>query len=307
MSWFLIALLNPIAHTLANYIDKFVLFRYVRTGSAWALALLSSLAAILIFPLLYAFNPNVVSGLSLGQAAFLMANGAFLTIAVAFYLKALHQHETSRVVALFQLAPVFGFMLGYLLLGETLNRNQLSAAILVIVGGLVVALNSDDGKKTFHWRLFAFMALSALFYSANAVGFKYIAVEVGFWGSVFWDMLGKFLFGLILLLGLSKVRKELWSMLYEGRRRLAILNFSAESLSLMGDVALMYALLYAPIAIVQSVSLLQPLFVIVLGAVIAKFLPSAGGELWKGRGMTQKMLGIIFMICGALILEFMPV
>lgn len=302
MSWFIISLINPLTHALSNYLDKYVLSKFVKDASAWALAVFSSLAAAVVLPIVAIFHPSVIKGVSVGQASFLMLNGACLTMAVAFYLKALQKHNASSVATLFQLVPVFGLGLGYMVLGESLSAKQLLAGLLILIGGVIVTLQIDTGRFQMRWRLIGYMALSALFYSFNAVGFKLIAVEQGFWGSLFWDMLGKLLFGLLLLAVWPKILREFKEIIHTGRHHLWAINFLSEAIAMFGDLSLMFAVLYAPVALVQSVGSLQPILAFVLGLIFTKIAPDLFQESFAFKNILKKISGTLIVASGVLLL-----
>lgn len=302
MSWFIIALINPLTHALSNYLDKYLLSKFVREASAWSLAVFSSLAAAIVLPVIAIFHPTVIKGVSFGQAWFLMLNGVGLTLAVVFYLKALQRYNASSVATLFQLVPVFGLGLSYLVLEETLNPRQLLAGMLILIGGLIMTLQIDTERLQMRWRLVGYMALSALFYSINAVGFKLIAVEQGFWGSLFWDMLGKLLFGMLLLAVWPRLRKEFNEIIRTGRHHLWALTLFAEAIALSGDLALMFAVLYAPVALVQSVGSLQPILAFLLGLLLTKLAPGFFQESFALKNLIKKMTGTVIVTSGVLLL-----
>ena len=53
-------------------------------------------------------------------------SGLFYMTGITFYLRALQGHEASMVAPFFQSSPLFGYMLAYLVLGETLSPTPAS-------------------------------------------------------------------------------------------------------------------------------------------------------------------------------------
>ena len=53
-------------------------------------------------------------------------SGLFYMTGITFYLRALQGHEASMVAPFFQSSPLFGYILAYLVLGETLSPTQLA-------------------------------------------------------------------------------------------------------------------------------------------------------------------------------------
>src|SRR6185503_10798773 len=112
MNWFLIALINPVAHAFANHLDKYILSRFLKGGSAGSFILFMSLFAVVALPVILILNPGVFSSITALRAIVLMINGGFLVAAILFYIYALNLDEASFVGPFFQLVPVFGFFLG---------------------------------------------------------------------------------------------------------------------------------------------------------------------------------------------------
>lgn len=304
MNWFLIALINPIAHAFVNHFDKYLISRFTKESSVGALILFSSLFAIVALPILLLINPTILSSIALFHAFVLMVNGALLMVAVLFYLYALEHDEASHVVPFFQLVPVLSFGLGYFVLGEVLHKNQLFAAMFIVIGSTILALEMGESKTKLKTKLILLMLGSSLFYAINAVIFKYIAVEQGFTSSLFWDMLGKVLFGVLLFVAIKSYRKDFIGLLKDHHYSIVLLNIINEIIGLAGDIAIVYAVIFAPVALVQSVGGLQPVMVFVFGVILTLLLPKFGTESMLKKHLAQKILGIAVITIGVYLLEF---
>ena len=298
MSWLLIALINPVAHALVNHFDKYLLSRYVKESSVGALILFSSLFGLVALPVIYLLNQQVLQTVSPYQVIVLMANGALLMVAVLLYLYALESHEASYVVPLFQLIPVIGFFAGFLILGEIPALNQITAGLLIVLGGAILAFEIVDKRPRLKVRLLALMLGSSSIYALNTVIFKYIAIEQGFLESLFWDMAGKAVFGVALLLFVKKFRTDFFYLIRKHHVFVLGLNVLNEVVGMAGEIALIFAALYAPVAIVQSVGGLQPLFVFIFGVLITLLLPKIGTESLLRNHMIQKIAGIGVIMTG---------
>lgn len=303
MHWFLIALINPVVHAFVNHFDKFLLSKYMKGGTVGALILFSALFAVFALPIVYVIQPNVIGSLSLNQILILMVNGIFLTLAIICYLYAMDLDEASYVAPFFQLIPVFGFIVGYFVLGEVLAGNQFLGGGLIVLGSLFLSLEIQNGGLRFKRKLVFLMLLSSFFYAINAVIFKSIAVEAGFLTSVFWDMAGKFVFGVGLFLFVKSYREQFIYLIKESGKAIVGLNVINEILSLVGEFALILAVLFAPVALVQSVGGLQPMFVLIFGIVITIFFPSFGKESFEKKYLAQKFIGILIITAGVYFLD----
>ncbi len=303
MNWFLIALINPLAHAFVNHFDKYLISRFTKEGSVGALVLFSALFSVVVLPIVLVLNPGTFETITFIRAVVLMVNGAFLVLAILFYLYALETHEASHIMPMFELLPVFAFILGYFILGEVLNVRQLWAAGLILLGSGILSLELEGRKTKIRIKAILFVVASSFFYAANAVIFKWIAVEQGFMDSLFWDMLGKVVFGLILFAAIRPFRTAFISLIRTHRHSILGLNVVSEIMGLAGEIALVLAVIYAPVALVQSVGSLQSLFVFLLGIVITLFLPKFGRESLLTRHLAQKVAGIVVITAGVYFLE----
>ncbi len=302
MNWFLIALINPFAHALVNHFDKYLISKYMKGGSVGTLILFSALFAIVTLPIIYAIHPDIFATITFGQAIILMINGALLVTAIICYLYALNYDEASYVAPFFQLVPVFGFFLGYLILGETLRSHQFFAAALIVGGSTVLSFQFTNGKAHMKKQLVLLMLGSSILYAINAVIFKSIAVQAGFVDSLFWDMAGKVVFGVILFCAIRSYREQFIELIKVNRFSIVGLNAINEILSLVGEIAIVLAVLYAPVVLVQSVGGLQPVFVFILGLLITLLWPKFGQESLNRATIIQKIIGIAIVTLGAYLL-----
>ncbi len=304
MNWFLVALINPLAHAVANHFDKYLLSKHIKGGTVGALIVFSCLFSFVALPIIFLIKPDVLSSVNFTQALVLIINGSFVSIAVALYLFALNLDEASYVAPFFQFYPIIGFILSYVLLGEVLTQNQIMSAILIIIGSFILSLEFTKAKKRFKGKLIVLMIGSSFFYAVNAVIFKLIAVDRGFLHTLFWDMLGKFLFGVLIFTAFKKYRNQFLHLVEDNGLKLAFYNILNELVVLTGELAIVLAVLMAPIALVQSVTTIQPLFVLILGILITIHFPKFGKEEMSHRHLMQKISGISIVTAGMLYLTF---
>jgi drug/metabolite transporter (DMT)-like permease len=144
MSWLLIALLAPVLFSVTNHIDKYLIGKYFRGhGGAGALIIFSSLVGVIVAPFILIIEQGVLN-ISFLQVLLLFVVAALTMLAILLYFYALQRDETSVVVPLFQLIPVFAFVLAYFVLGEILTFSQLGGASLVILGSVVISLTMEE-------------------------------------------------------------------------------------------------------------------------------------------------------------------
>lgn len=296
MNWFLIALIAPILYAFANHTDKYLISKYLKGGAVGSLIIFSALFAVFAIPVVLFIHPNVLNITPL-RGVVLILNGMLIVTAILCYFYALHKDEASHVVPLYQTIPVFGFILGYIILGETISVTQGTASLVIIVGALVLSFELGD-KIRFKKEVVLLMTTASLLYAVNGVIFKLIALDNGFWVSIFWSMVGQILLGVIFLLFIRSYREQFFAMLKENRLAAIGLNTLSEMLFTVAEAATAFAVLLAPVALVLLVNSFQPLFVFIIGIFLALFLPHISQESLFRKHIFQKTLGIGLIIVG---------
>lgn len=145
MHWFLLAIIGPALWSISNHLDKYLLQTFFKGQGVGALIIFSSIIGTFMLPLILLIEPNVLN-IAPWQAVANVINGVISIIAVLVYLYALQKDEASTVTPLFQIIPVFAFILGYFFLAETFSAQQLFGAFFVIAGGIMLSLDLENTK-----------------------------------------------------------------------------------------------------------------------------------------------------------------
>src|ERR1039458_2519080 len=143
-NWFCISLIAPVLWTIVNHIDKYLLSKYFKGNGIGAIFLFSSLFSVFVLPGILIFEPSIVLCISVPDIVILLLVGVMSAVAFLLYLYALDIEEASVVIPLLQLIPVFAYFLSYLILGERLNKVQILAALIVILGIVILSLEFDE-------------------------------------------------------------------------------------------------------------------------------------------------------------------
>lgn len=300
MSWFLIALIGPILYAIANHTDKYLISRYLKNGEVGALIIFSSIFSIIALPIVLFIHPSVFN-VNLWQGIILAINSMLVVVSVLLYFHALQKDEVSYVVPFYQTIPIFAFILGYFILGETISVFQGIASVIIIIGAIVLSFDLSVGKIRFKKDVVLLMLGASLLYAINGVVFKLIAVHEGFWPSTFWGFIGKIILGLAFLAFLPKFRIQFITMMRNRKSQVSVLglNSLSETLLIIAEAVVQYATLLAPVVLVLLVNSFQPLFVFIIGIVITLFFPKGCKESLTKKSLIQKILGIGLMILGS--------
>ena len=194
MSWLAFALCGPILWAISVHLDKYLVERYFKDADVIVLLIFTALMGLLLMPVIAWFEPGVFQR-DLTSILLMMLSGLFYMTGITFYLRALQNHEASMVAPFFQSSPMFGYVLGYLVLGETLTPLQLLGGALIIGGVLSVSIGSGPKRERFRWQLAALMLCAGFVLSLSTLIFKAFALKDEFWETAFWMFAGEALFG----------------------------------------------------------------------------------------------------------------
>ena len=171
------------------------------------------------------------------------------------------------------------------------------------IGALALSFEFDRPRIRFKRNVVALMLGASFLSAVNGVIFKLIAVDKGFWVSLFWGFAGQVMAGLILLVCVPSYRRDFLSLFK--RQKVAAVGLIALSRTLfsVSEAVTLYATLLAPVALVLLVNSFQPLFVFTFGIVRTLFLPRLAKESLERTKMLQKEAGIAFMLLGGYLIS----
>ncbi len=304
MSWFLIALAAPFLWGIVNIFDNYLVANFStkeRERSSGGLVLFSSLIGIFIAFLIFVFTPDLFA-ISIGDKILLIITGILTIVWIIFYLFALEIEEVSNVVPWFLTVPIFGYILGYFFLGETLTNKELLGSLIILIGVTLVSIDWKEEKKKLKHKPVLYMSLACFLVALSGVIFKYVTIENNFWVSSFWEYLGLGITGVLIYILVPKYRNEFHFMNKSGGKKIFFLNIFSEFLTIAGNLLTNYALLLAPVTLVYLVGSFQPAIVLILAILGTKFLPHVVKEDISKENLKMKFLATIIMLVGTLLL-----
>jgi uncharacterized membrane protein len=296
MSWLLFAFSGPVLWAISVHLDKYIVERFFKTSNVVVLLLFTAFIGLVMLPFIWFFEPSVTKP-GAGSIALMMLSGILYMTGMLFYLRALQSEEASVVAPFFQAGPLFGYVLGYLVLGETLSSRQMAGGALIIVGALAVSVRFGQNVKAFNVRLAVLMLTCGFIMALSSLIFKVFAIEVEFWTTVFWMFVGEAVFGVAMLL-IADYRRELLALLRSNTAALLSINASNELINLGGGLGNRFALTLAPLSLVQAVGSTTTLFVFAFGVVLSLCCPGLGRETLSARELTQKGIAAILVALG---------
>lgn len=302
MSWFFLTLTAPFFYALTNHIDKILLEKYFKERGVGALMLFSSLLSALALPIFLWVDPQVlnVSGFHI----FVLACVATCYVLVLwFYFLALKDDEASIVIVFYQLVPVFGYILGFLLLDEILTKLQLVAMATIILGTTIISFEIDaENNFKLRKQTIVYMLSASFFWALGSVIFKAVALEENVWRSLFWEHLVLTVIGIILFVSVRTYRRNFISAIKNNSLEITSFNILNEVLYMAGNAIFAYAFLLAPISLVLLLNSFQPIFVLAIGIVLTLFFPHVSVEKIRAQHLAQKFLAICITGVGTYLL-----
>ena len=295
MSWLAFALCGPVLWAISVHLDKYLVERYFKDTDVIVLLIFTALMGLVLMPIIAFFEPGVFR---VGPTAIVLMtlSGVFYMTGITFYLRALQGHEASMVAPFFQSSPMFGYILAYLVLGETLTGRQLLGGALIIVGVLSVSIGGKR-RERFRWQLAALMLCAGFVLSLATLIFKAFALKDEFWVTAFWMFTGEALFGAAALC-IPTYRRQFVDLLRSNGRALLTINASNELINLGGGLANRYALLFAPLSIVQAIGSTTTLFVFAFGVLLTLTFPGLSRENLSAPEFLAKGAAAVLVAAG---------
>ena len=302
MNWFFIALIATLLWALSNIVDEFIVKKYSigKRGSS-GLVLFTSFMGILMAIIIGSLT-NGLFQISLFDKLLLVLTGGITIGWIILYLYTLETEDVSSVVPWFLTIPVFGYILGFIFLGETLNLHQWTGSITILLGMVILLIDFGEEKRKFKWEPFLHMMLACFMVAASGVIFKYVTVDGNFWVSSFWEYIGLGTLGIIMYFLVPKYRHQFHLMNKSGGYKIFFLNILSEITNIGGNLLTNFAMLLAPVTMVYLVGSFQPAIVLILTLVATKFFPHITKENLNKHILLPKVIAIIVMIIGSVFL-----
>ena len=302
MTWFFIALIGPFMYALTNHIDKILLEKYFKNNGVGTIILFSSIFSVVVLPFLFFIDKTVldVGGL---QIIVLLIVGILGALVLWCYLLALKNEEVSVAIVFYQLMPVFGYILSYFILGETLTKLQIVAMVIVILGTAIISFEIDaENKFKLRRKTILPMLAASFFWALGGVLFKLVALEENVWRSFFWENVGLLVVGIIIFIFIRSYRKNFLLAMRNNSKKILSLNALNESFYILGNFAFAYAYMLAPIALVLLTDSFQSVFALMIGVFLTVFFPKIATEKIQAKHIWPKIIAICITGIGTYLL-----
>ncbi len=300
MSWLLFAFSGPILWAISTHLDKYLVERYFKDTSVAVLLVFTALMGLVLLPFIWVFEPGVAK-IPIWSVLVIVSSGLLYMGAMFFYLEALQREEASTVAPFFQASPLFAYALGYVVLGERLLATQLFGGGLIVGGAILLSIR-PGGAIAFKTRLVVLMLACALCVALSSLIFKIFAVSTEFWTTTFWTFVGEAMIGAAILAAPAH-RRQFVHLFKVHRTALIGINASNELINLGGSLGARYALMLAPLSVVQAITSTSTLFVFLFGMAISILFPGFGREELSAKALATKGVCAVLIVAGVILIS----
>jgi uncharacterized membrane protein len=299
--WLIFAFSGPVLWAVSTHIDKYLVEKYFKNSDTAVLMVFTAWIGLLMLPFILIFEPYVLS-MSIVSILVMIVSGILYMGAMLFYLQAIQSAEASVVAPLFQTSILFTFILGYLILGETLSGINAIGAVLIVFGSITLSLDASFHFGKLKMKTLVSMLICTLILAFSTVIFKYFAIQEQFWGTTFWTYVGEAIFGIGILL-VPRYFKQFSLLLKTNTKALLAVNGSNELINLGGGLGVRFASLLAPVVIISAISSTTTLFVFIFGIILTIFLPKFAREDLSKRNLIQKGIAAVLVTIGVILTQ----
>lgn len=299
--WLIFAFSGPILWAISTHLDKYLVEKYFRNSDTAVLMVFTACIGLIMLPFIIFFEPTTLS-LPWTSILIMIVSGILYMGSMLFYLRAIQSTEASVIAPMFQMTAFFTFALGFLILGETLSWTNGFGFIIIILGALMLSLDSSFSFRKFKLRILLLMMLCTFILALSTVIFKFFAVSEKFWPTTFWVYTGEAIFG-IGILCIPKYWKQFKELLKTNTIPLLAVNGSNELINLGGGLGVRFASLLAPVALIGAISSTTTLFVFIFGVLLTIFLPKISHEDISRKNLIQKGIAALLVAIGVILTQ----
>lgn len=299
--------LAAIFYAATNHIDKYLISKAVKNADYRALILVSTIIAGGVMAVIYLFVCNFNLTFDLPGIVLLFINSIISVLSLISYFKALSRDDTTIIVIMFQLIPVFMLLLSPLVLQDQyINPLQLAGGLLITFAAIF--LTYEPAHKKFNKKrlvTLSMMALSSLGYALWFIIERYVNQEHDFNQTILWTNITLFVLGILILIFIKSFRKSFTKMLKNNGPKVVGLNLINELLSSFSNVFSTFAGTMIPVALVSFVTQgVQPFMAMLMGLALTRLFPKIEKEKITKTDIIKRIITIIICIIGLGLIEF---
>lgn len=219
------------------------------------------------------------------------------------YLKANNHAGEVKAAPLFQVIPVISLVLGLVFFGEVPPLVHIIAAGIIIIGGITLDLTEVEGKWSVDKKTIGLMLLASLIIAFITFFFKDAALEGNFIATAFYGGIGMSIAGIIIFFTYAPYRKQFLAFCEEADKPAVLTQLANEVVDTMAVMTSHLAVVIGPsVMAVMALNAWQPVFILIIGWVLAKRGSEAHAELLNGAKLRQTVLAIALLALGTVLI-----
>lgn len=285
-----------------NHIDKFLLNGIDESWSnIKTLLVFSTLVAwIVLLPIWLIISKFNVKINNISLIAVLSASITYI-LATYFYFKALEKNETSIVVVMFQLIPVFSYILALIFFKENLTAQQIIWSIVIILSAVLISIDFEEKNSNKKRIALLLVAISSLLYATFFFLFDIWIRNSSYKSCAFWFQIGLLIQGIIFIC-IKSFRTTFLKAIKNNGKKYFSLNITNEAINLVANLSVNFANVTIPLALANVLNGFQGAFVFIIWTLGVKFLPKYFKENMNKKVVIQKVSCIVLSIIGLTIM-----
>ncbi len=289
----LFAVLSAAIFGIINYVDKFLLEKH--NISPTVITIYGGISAFVAGCVISVFaKPYPIDIPSL---MILLASGLLTTIYLLPYYKALSIDETSYVMPIVQIYPVFVLIMDFLLLGERLTLPQYAGSALMLLGAMLLSVERLERTILKLRTSFWYALLSGFIFAVAQVLYKFGVQEIPFWNTLPYEGFGIALGALAIAAYKDNFRKTAKKTKRFQKRVFVFITIN-ELIYIIARYTGYFAISLTSVGLVSVLSALQPMFVLIFGIILSLWFPYIVKEAVTKKTIGLKLVSIVLIIAG---------
>ena len=296
------AVLASFLWAVTNHIDKFMITGIDESkNNIKVLIVFSTFVAGLVLTPLWLILSHFDVAISTISLISVFAGSLTYVMATLLYFKAMEKNDASIVVVMFQMIPVFSYILALILFKENLTAHQIIGSLVILLSAIIISFDFNEKNNKKKFKALVLMILSSLFYSIYFILFDIGIRNSSYYSCAFWYQIGFLIIGSILLC-FKMFRHPFVNAIKKNGKKYLTLNITNETINLIANLLVNLANVTIPIALVNVLNGFQGTFVFVLGILGTIFFSKYIKEDLSRNVVIQKIICIILSIIGLIIL-----
>lgn len=299
--WLGLSLFAALLFASSGFIDKYILSKQAQNLSPAAYIIVINVAGLPVLALLYMLARNSLATYSLANMATALLAGLLLVMGQYLFFSSLNLADASLVMILAQMVVVANLILGWAVLGEHIGLAGFWGIVLILAGATALNIDFAGRRIKLNGPVLWQMCLASLAISCSDVLFKQTALNADYIGTQFFAYIAMAISGLVLLVANRSLRAQIVYFFKSKHSpiRLSVLNEITNAIAVL---AVNYALILGPIALVQAATSVQVLFAVLFGLFLTKFYPHLIKENISRGHLAAKFAAAASMILGTFFL-----